>query len=111
MRGIRRKCEGSSVWPVEAGKEITRCWDRPLALVGVQGCVGGVVDSLGFGTVALKLKAMTVALREQLSYTSWGIYTGMPRRYLGISSAHDRAACRGASVGALPCAPRLGEGH
>lgn len=38
---------------------------RTLALVGVQG-VGGVEDSLGFGTVALKLKAMTVAMGDQL---------------------------------------------
>lgn len=36
VRGMRCKCEGSSVWPVEAGKGITRCWDRRLALVGVQ---------------------------------------------------------------------------
>ena len=33
---------------------------------GVQG-VGGVEDSLGFGTVALKLKAMTEAVGDQLS--------------------------------------------
>ena len=32
---------------------------------GVQG-VGGVEDSLGFGTVALKLKAMTEAVGDQL---------------------------------------------
>lgn len=39
---------------------------RTLALVGgVQG-VGGVEDSLGFGTVALKLKAMTEAVGDQL---------------------------------------------